>query len=155
MALTKNDCLILLNNLKTSGIDVNSQMKELLRSSTIPLSIIQFINSQRELSLSEFYQHLRRTYNKKKNKLYINIVKEEQKDPKDVLTTLAALSLQILLFARQLTENVDVFLRAARFVEINQCLINYANTLDLISCQKLLQYIKADLKCLESFKKNS
>ena len=66
--------------------------------------------------------------------MYINIVKEDRKDPKEVLTTLAALNLQILLFSKTIEENTDIFLRQARFQEINQCLSNYANTGDLIAC---------------------
>lgn len=146
---------MLLSDLKANGIEVNSQMKLVLKSTEVPLDVIRFINQKRELALSEFYQKLRRSYNQKKNKLYINIVKEDQKDPKEVLTTLAALNLHILLFAKSLTENVDIFLRQARFQEINQCLCNYANTGDLIACQKLLKCIKADLKCLEIFYKEN
>lgn len=151
MAITKNDCLLLLTNLKQDGINVDSQIKNLLSSNQIPLSIIEFINKQRELSASQFYQKLRKSYNNKKSKLYINIVKDEFKDPKDVLTTLASLNLQILLFSKTLEDNVDIFLNWVRFKEINQCLLNYANTKDLIPCQKLLKFIKADLKCLEMF----
>lgn len=146
---------MLLSDLKANGIEVNSQMKLILKSTEVPLDVIRFINQKRELALSEFYQKLRRSYNQKKNKLYINIVKEDQKDPKEVLTTLAALNLHILLFAKSLTENIDIFLRQARFQEINQCLCNYANTGDLIACQKLLKCIKADLKCLEIFYKEN
>lgn len=151
MAITKNDCLLLLTNLKQDGVNVDAQIKNLLSSNQIPLSIIEFINKQRELSASQFYQKLRKSYNNKKSKLYINIVKDEFKDPKDILTTLASLNLQILLFSKTLTDNVDIFFNWVRFKEINQCLLNYATTKDLIPCQKLLKFIKADLKCLEMF----
>ena len=155
MAITRNDCLLLLSDLKSQGIDVDSNMKLLLHSSAVPLSVIEFINSKRPLALSLFYEKIRHSYNKKKNKLYMNIVREEQKEPKEVLTTLASLNLQILLFARTLTEGQDIFLRQARFQEITQCLYKYAETGDLISCQKLLKCIKADLKCLEMFNRQS
>ena len=155
MAITKNDCLLLLTSLKQQGINVEEQINKLLTSTQIPLDVIQFINKQRELSASQFYQKLRKSYNKKKNKLYINIVKEEVKDPRDILTTLASLNLQILLFAKTLESDIDIFLNQVRFKEINQCLLNYANTKDLIPCQKLLKFIKADLKCLEMFYKEN
>lgn len=77
MAITRNDCLLLLSDLKSSGIDVDSNMKLLLHSSAVPLSVIEFINSKRPLALSLFYEKIRRSYNKKKNKLYMNIVREE------------------------------------------------------------------------------
>ena len=155
MAITKNDCLLLLNDLKQKGENVDSIMTQLIRSQNVPVDVIEFINSKRPLAVGLFYEKLRKVYNKKKNKLYINIVNEEQKDPKNVLTTLASLNLQILLFAKTLKENQDIFLHQSRFKEINQCLSKYADTGDLISCQKLLNYIKADLKCLELFNKKN
>ena len=153
MAITRNDCLLLLTELQNNGIDTSLQIRELLKKSDVPLETIKFINENRQLDLSQFYEYLRKSYNKKKSKLYINIVKENYDEPKTVLTTLASLNLQILLYCKYITGDADMFLRHARFVEINQCLVNYANTKDLVSCQKLLRRIKADLKCLEMFTK--
>ena len=42
--ITKNDCLLLLSDLKVRGIEVNSQMKLLLKSPEVPLEVIRFIN---------------------------------------------------------------------------------------------------------------
>ena len=53
--ITKNDCLLLLSDLKSKGIEVNSQMKLLLKSAEVPIDVIRFINQKRELALSEFY----------------------------------------------------------------------------------------------------
>lgn len=153
MAITRTDCLLLLTQLQDDGIDVKEQISTLIKEKSPTIEIINFINNNRQLELTQFYEKLRKNYNKKKSKLYINIVRDNLSDnPQEVLTTLASLNLQILLFAKTL-ENSDMFLRHARFKEINQCLLNYANTKDLISCQKLLRAVKADLKCLESFKK--
>ena len=71
---------------------------------------------------------------------------------KDVLTTLASLNLQILLFAKDL-DNPNQFYKHSRFEEINKCMLNYAKTYELIPCQKLLQYVKADLKVCEFISK--
>lgn len=155
MAITKTDCLILLTQLQDQGIDVSEQLKSIIRSDSPSLDVIGFINSNRELELTKFYEKLRKNYNKKKNKLYINIVKEDEKSPTEVLTTLASFNLQVLLYAKTITENPDMFLRHSRFKEVNQCLLNYSNTGDLVSCQKLLKAIKADIKCLESFNKQN
>lgn len=151
MAITKTDCLILLTQLQEQGIDVTEQLKSVIKSNSPSLELINFINSNRQLELTRFYEKLRKNYNKKKSKLYMNIVKEDDKSPNEVLTTLASFNLQILLHAKTLTENSDMFLRHSRFKEVNQCLLNYSNTGDLIPCQKLLKAIKADIKCLESF----
>ena len=153
MAITRNDCLLLLTELKNNGIDTSNQVKELLKTNEVSLEVLEFINQNRQLELSQFYDYIRKNYNKKKSKLYINIVKENYDDPKNVLTTLAALNLQILLYCKYIQTDVDMFLRHARFTEVNQCLLNYANTKDLISCQKLLRRIKSDIKCLEMFNK--
>ena len=155
MAITKTDCLILLTQLQEQGIDVTEQLKSVIKSDSPSLELINFINTNRELELTKFYENLRKNYNRKKSKLYINIVKEDEKKPNEVLTTLAAFNLQILLYAKTLSENQDMFLRHARFREVNQCLLNYSNTGDLISCQKLLKAIKADMKCLEQFNKQN
>ena len=93
IAITKNDCLLLLTDLKSKGEEVDEVIKNLLHSKEVPVSVIEFINSKRPLDVTLFYDKIRKIYNKKKNKLYINIVREEQKDPKEVLTTLASLNL--------------------------------------------------------------
>lgn len=153
MAITKNDCLLLLTQIQEHGVDVTNELKSVIRHDYPSLDVIKFINSNRELELTRFYQSLRKNYNTKKSKLYINIVKEDEKEPIEVLTTLAAFNLQVLLYSKKLEENSEMFLRHARFKEVNQCLLNYANTMDLIPCQKLLKIIKADIKCLEQFNK--
>ena len=68
-----------------------------------------------------------------------------------MLTTLAALNLQILLFAKKL-ENNEMFLKHSRAEEITRVLNNYYKTYDLRPCNKLLHLIKADLKAFESIR---
>lgn len=96
MALKKTDLLLLLTELQDSGLDVSSHISTLMKSSSIPLETIRFINDHRELEITKFYEHIRRSYNDKRSKLYINIMKEIE-EPQDVLTTLSALLNQILL----------------------------------------------------------
>lgn len=153
MAISKKDCLMLLSELQDEGIDCNMIVRD-LASNGITTEILKFINDNRPLEVTKFYDKIRRSYNHKKSKLYINIVKNEFKDPKDILTTLASLNLQILLFTKQLNDST-IFLKHCRFEEINMCLYNYAKTYDLIPCQKLLGLIKADLKVLESIYRNN
>lgn len=148
MAVSKQDCLLLLTELQDSGIECKNLFVSLMKQDQPTIEVLKFINDNRQLDVTAFYEKLRKSYNNKKSKLYINIVKEDFKNPKDILTTLASLNLQILLYNNDV-ENSALFLKHCRFEEINMCLLNYAKTYDLIPCQKLLKLIKADLKVLE------
>ena len=64
--ISKNDCLLLLADIKNKGIDTTEPLKELLNSNTLPLSVIKFINENRQLDLAAFYEKIRKNYNKKK-----------------------------------------------------------------------------------------
>lgn len=148
---TKTDCLSLLFELREKGIDVDKDIKYLLVHSEPTLDIIKTINNNMELSIRAFYEKLRKSYNNNKSKLYINIVKENNLEPKEVLCTLASLQLQILLFNKTLSD--PSFLRTARFNEICDCLKAYYISGDIIPSQKLLELFKADLKFLEETSK--
>lgn len=145
--ISKNDCLLLLADIKNKGIDTTEPLKELLNSNTLPLSVIKFINENRQLDLAAFYEKIRKNYNKKKSSLYINIVKEIE-EPNEVLVTLSAMLTQILLFSKNV-ENKQMFLKHARSEEISLVLFNYFKNYDITNCLKLLKLIKADLKVIE------
>lgn len=150
--ITKNDTLLLLKQLKDSGVDTSPVIRKAAFSPEVDFEVVEFINKHRPFDLGKFYEKLRHSYNKKKSKLYINIVKEIE-EPTDVLTTLASLNLQILLFANQV-EDVSLFYQSARLSEINGALYNYSRNYDIIPCQKLLRFIKADLKAFEYMNKD-
>ena len=146
--IQRQDLILLLTEMKDRGEDVTAQMSKVISSSSIPLDVLKYINDNRELEVTEFYKHIRKNYNNKKSKLYKNIV-GEIKDPNDVLTTLASFALQTLLYSNKVS-NKQMFLKHARFEEVEKCLANYAKTYDLVTCQKLLYLIKSDLKAVES-----
>ena len=148
--ISKQDCYLLLADLQNKGIDTTEVLNRIVTTGEITLDVIKFINDNRQLDLTDFYETLRKNYNKKKSSLYINIVKDIE-NPTDVLTTLAALNLQILLFSKHL-ENKQMFYRHARASEITAVLNNYYKTYDITNCIKLLRVIKTDLKALESVK---
>lgn len=148
MAITKQDCLLLLTQLQEEGINCDEQFIQTMKESEPSLDVLRFINDNRQLDATMFYEKLRKSYNNKKSKLYINIVKESLDDPKDILTTLASLTLQIFLYNKQV-ENTTLFLNHVRLSEILLCMYNYSKTKDIIPCQKLLHIIKADIKVLE------
>lgn len=145
--ITKTDCVLLLTELQQQGIDVSEQLKKLMKQPLPDVEIIKFINDNRQLDLSNFYYKIRKSYNNKKSKLYINIVKEID-EPNEVLTTLSAMLTQILLFSKT-CENKQLFLKHARAEEISMVLLNYFKNYDLTNCLKLLRLIKADLKTIE------
>lgn len=150
--ITNTDCILLLAELEEQG---NSEAGELIErvasKSNVDLSVLKFINKNRPLEVLEFYELLRKNYNKKKSNIYINIVKEIEK-PDEVLTTLSALLTQILLFAKKLDDNKTLFLKHSRANDITKVLNNYFTTYDITKCIELLRLIKADLKALEQIK---
>ena len=147
--ITKTDCILLLTELETKGIDVKDNLQKALSSPSIDIDVLKFINDNRQMDLTAFYKYIRKSYNQKHSSLYKNIVSEELKDPNESLTTLSALLTQILLFSRKV-ENKQMFLCHARCNEITKILNNYFITYDLTNCLKLLKIIKADIKALES-----
>ena len=150
--ITRSDCYLLLSDLQDSGIDTTKAISDLSTNKDIPISVIKFINDNRQLDLSQFYENLRKNYNNKKSQLYINIVKETQ-DPDKLLVTLSALLTQILLYSNKVNDK-QLFLKHSRADEISKILTKYFIDYDLTTCIKLLRLIKADLKTLESIKWN-
>jgi len=145
--ITKSDCLILLNELKEQEIDTSEITKKLIRIKEPTLEILKFINDNKTLDARLFYEKIRKSYNDHRSNLYINIVRGNL-EPKEVLTCIASLNLQILLYNKNV-ENSTMFLRHMRFEEIQKVMLNYSLTGDIIPCQKLLNLFKLDLKALE------
>ena len=144
--ITKNDIIILLTDLQEKGLDVSAHLNNTLKNG-VSISTIQFINSNRQLDLYKFYEKIRKSYNQKHSNLYINIVKEID-DINKVLITLSALETQILIFSKN-AEDREMFLRHSRALEISKVLSNYFINYDSKPCIKLIQLIKADLRCLQ------
>ena len=146
--ITYSDCLSLLTDLKDKDIDTTEQIKKLVSTGSVDLEILKFINDNRELDLSKFYEKLRKSYNNKKSNLYINIMKNLD-DPAQVLTTLNSYALQVVLFSNKI-EDKPMFYKFSRLNEVYQCLYHYTKTYDTIPCIKLINLIKADIKTLET-----
>lgn len=146
--ITKNDCILLLTDLESSGLDIQKYLTMQLKSDKIEKEVIDFINIHRPLDITKFYENLRKNYNQKKSKLYKEIVQSNEKPPKDVIVTLSSLLTQAFLFCKHV-EDSNMFLRHVRAKEIMKCLANYINTGDFILCQEFLILLRADLKALE------
>ena len=147
--ITREDVLLLLTELREDGVDVKEQIKRQISSQEPVIEVLKFINDNRQLDLTNFYKKVRKSYNDKKSKLYINIVKENE-EIKEVLTTLSALLTQIILYAKNV-DNMIMFYQHSRAEEITRVLNNYFKTFDLTNCIKLMKIIKADIKVCESF----
>lgn len=147
--VTKNDLLLLLTELQDNGEDVSKELTKVFSSDSLSLDVVKFINDRRQFEVAAFYELLRKNYNNKKSPLYKNIVKDSFSDPQEVLTTLAALNLQILLFAKKLDDD-KLFLKHSRAEEITRVLNNYYKTYDLIPCLKVCKLIRADLVAFET-----
>ena len=150
--ITKNDCLMLLSELADSGIDTQKEVSKLLKSTSIDLDVLKFINSYKTFDVLDFYDKLRVNYNNKRSKLYKNIVQIDEKEPKDIVVTLSSLLTQILLHSNTVSDK-DLFLKHSRAEEISRVLNNYFKSYDLTLCVSLLKLVKADLKALESLNK--
>ncbi len=148
--ITKNDCILLLNDVANRGIPTGDMLRKLMQSPELDMDVLKFINDNRPLEVARFYEQLRYNYNHKKSKLYINIVKDIE-DVNDVLTTLSALLTQILLYSKK-CEDRELFLKHSRAEEIGMVLTRYFKTYDLQTCLQLLRLIKLDLKALENIK---
>lgn len=149
--IKKNDCLLLLTELQEKGEDVDAQIKELVSSSDIPLSVVKYLNDRRQFDVASFYEQIRYNYNHKSSTLYRNLVREQFDNPEEALTTLASLSLQILLYAKK-SSNRQLFIQHSRLEEITRVLNEYTKTWDLMPCLKLLYLVKSDLKLFETLK---
>ena len=152
--ITRRDCLLLLSELAARGIDTNAMTRLALKSQDVNIEVIKFIDDHRQLDANAFYEKIRKSYNHKRSNLYKNIVTCDEVDCSDtVLTTLAALNLQILLFMNNVSDT-RMFLNHTRFEEINKALLNYSKTYDLVPCIQVLQIVKADLKAFEYIRNN-
>ncbi len=147
--ITNVDCILLLSELEEQGNkEATKLIERVASSSSVDLEVLRFINKNRPLDVLDFYEHIRKNYNQKKSKLYINIVKEIDK-PDEVLTTLSSLLTQILLYNKNV-DNKVLFLKHSRAEEISKVLVYYFKTYDITKAISLIKLIKADLKALES-----
>lgn len=150
--IAKSDIILLLTELQNKGIDVKNEMNLVLTSQTIPLEALKKINDNRSLDVLKFYEKIRKSYNNKRSKLYINIMRSDENtigDPRTIVTTLSALLNQILQYK---PEDIALFYKHARANEIVKVLEIYFNTYNLEPARKLLEITKADIKALDMIK---
>lgn len=144
--ITNEDCILLLTEIDDDK--ANELIAKIINDGEISMEALKYIHSHRPLEIINFYEHLRKSYNQKHSKLYINIVSDKNK-PSEVMTTLSAMLTQILLYSNNVEGDKVTFLKHARAKDITKVLTNYLNTYDLNMALNLLKLIKADLLALE------
>ena len=145
--ITNTDCILLLSEIgDAKAMDFINQIAG---TPKVSIEALKYINEHKPLDIINFYEHLRKTYNKQHSKVYINIVKEVD-NPNDVLITLSSLLTQILLYSNKVDDdNRVLFLNHSRIKDITKVLHNYCNTYDITKAIELLRLVKADLLALE------
>lgn len=145
--ISKSDLVLLLSDLGESDAETAAAIRKVYATPGIPLDILKYINSKRQLDLTAFYNKIRKSYNQKKSKLYVSIVKDSLEADK-LIVTLSAYSLQVALYASKL-EDSSMFLQHARAREVSLALAKYYTDYDLTNCSALLRLIRADLMACE------
>ena len=151
--LSRQECYKLLMELKQKGVEnTDKYFLQLTRSTDVPLEVIKYINTHRELDETKFYEELRKENNKRKSKLYINIMKEID-EPDELLITLSSLITKIFIFSKQLNalEKIN-FYKNVKLEQLESAIMLYSRTGDVTGCINLLSRIKNDSKILESSK---
>lgn len=144
----KNDCLSILVKLEDSGVlEARHYIRKLMVTREPSIEVLKFIAQQRGFEVGRFYEMLRKSHNKRKSPLYINILKEID-DPNEIVTTLSCLLTQVLLYGKKLS-NPTTFYREARAEEISRVLNTFFATGNLDTCLAMLKVIKADLLVME------
>lgn len=147
--ISKNDIILLLTELESKGIDSKEDINKVISSASIPLDVLKKINDNMSLDIINFYEKLRKSYNDKRSKLFINIMRADENiledDPKTILTTLTGLLNQVLQYN---PENRTMFYNHMRCDEIINVLNIYFKTYNLDPAIQLLKLFKADQKVL-------
>ena len=60
--ITKTDCILLLTEQQENGVDVSDMLNTLVKQSEPSVEVIKFINDNRQLDLSKFYDKIRKSY---------------------------------------------------------------------------------------------
>lgn len=147
--IAKSDIILLLSELQLKGVDVANELNLVVKSNDIPLSALKLINDNRGIDIIKFYEKLRKSYNDKKSKLYISIMKSDEdkiNDPKKIVTTLSALLNQILQYK---AEDQVMFYKHSRGSDIVKVLSIYFDSYNLEPASQLLALMKADIVALE------
>lgn len=146
--MSKTDCLSILVSLEDRGINIDTQMKKLLVAKEPPLEVVRFIANHQGIEVANFYEMLRKRYNKKKSPLYKNILDLRADDTDELLVVLSCFLVQINLYAKKLSDKTT-FLEEVRAEEITRVLNDFYKTGNTEGCVAVLRLLKSDLMVLE------
>ena len=146
--ITKSDIVALLMESLNERADLKEKIHEVMKKPSVDMETLEFVSSIRPLDVMEFYEHIRKSYNKGRSSLYINIMKQQ---PEKLISTLSALLNQIVIYSAKVSDP-EMFLRHSRAKEISDALSKYFTDFDLEACIQLLFLVKCDIKLLETLK---
>lgn len=149
--LSKLDVYQILFEMKAQNIQgAEENIKLISKSVEVPLDVIRYINDNRSLQITEFYEDLRRKSNTKASKLYKNLMKED-KQPQEVLKTASSYVTQVLIRAEQLDlQERTIFYDNSRVKQISEGIHNYFNNGEIRSLLDVLTTVRKDIKILEN-----
>lgn len=148
--LTRQDCYKILFEMSNKGLNVQKQISTLSTSTKVPIELIRFINQNRELNVTTFYESLRKKHNAKSSKLYLKLMKEEI-EATECLKTLSSYITQVLIMSESIdTGERKSFYNSVRIKEALSALNKYFLEQDITECIDILKMIKSDIKILEN-----
>ena len=148
--LQKNDLILILTDLEEQGnVDAKKYLSKVFAQSGISYDVLKFINDNRPLDVSQFYERIRKNHNEKRSNLYKNIVKDIE-DPEEAISTLSAFALNLFLYSKHVAdENKNAFFKHVRAEEVTRVLNKFYKDYDVTSAIKELRLIKADICAFE------
>lgn len=147
--ISKQECYKILLEMRNEGNNVNEYLNILAGKPKVPSEVIKFINENRNLEVTAFYEKLRSKYNKKRSKLYKTLV-DEGNPPENYVKTLSSFITQALIAGESLDDVKRIgFYRSLKLKECAASLYGYFEDQDLTALINLVRLIKTDIKILE------
>lgn len=149
--LSKNTCYKILLEMRDDGQNVTRYINLVSSNTIVPKEVIQFINNQRPLKVTEYYDELRKLHNKKHVKLYKELLEESRDDIQRMTKVLSSYITRALIY----TENMDGqdkfnFLENARIPDCSVALSKYFIDKDDSLIKETFDLIRTDIKILEN-----
>jgi hypothetical protein len=144
--ISKIDCYKLLNEIQNSGIDIKDTLTELTNNVNVTKNIINFINKHRPQNIYLFYKELQHKNSKRKNKLYQNLLKDNNTETERLLSLTSYIS-QVFLFTEKM-ETVEKlkFYQQSNLTQCISALYNYVEKKDYSEILNIYDLISTDIK---------
>ncbi len=150
MIIDRQECYTLLFDMQSKGINIEEPLKKLVQSKDVHLDVIRFINNNRDLDITRFYNNLRKQNNTKKSRLYLQIMKEEEKE-EELIKTASSFITHSFIFSESLEETTRrKFFKSIRLETLVDSIKKYITEYNIQPIKDILKIIKIDIKILEN-----